>query len=103
MKIGTFFVTILWKNANGFVYYRYNNNKEQGDMVKEITNKTFRKRMKDEGLEHIHLYKECTEGYHYIASDNDDVYIKETAIYLPYFSDQNVAQWIKDIKCLMKI
>lgn len=71
-------------------------------MVKEITNKSFRDRMKKERLNHVHLYKDCTMGYFFISSDIDNIYFTESSIYLNSFSQQSIDEWIRDIKNLVK-
>lgn len=72
-------------------------------MVKEITNKAFRKRMAEEGLGYIHLYRDSCEGYHYIVTDKDHaVWLKDTIIYLPCFNQQPIDGWIDDIKYLIE-
>lgn len=71
-------------------------------MVKEIRNKAFRALMKKEGLEKIHLYREAEQGYHYIWSDKDcTLPFRDTIIYLPYFNQQSIEMWVRDIKHLI--
>lgn len=70
-------------------------------MITEIKNKEFRTKMAKEGLEDIHLYRDLKEGYHYIVSDNPNIFLKDTMIFCCKFSDQSIKDWIKDIKHLI--
>lgn len=71
-------------------------------MIKEITNKALRKALEAEGLGYIHLYRDGDNGYHYISSeDGHDIYLYDTAIYLPFFNQQPIAAWVEDIKRLI--
>lgn len=62
----------------------------------EIRNREFRKALKDEGLERIHLWQD--NGYLFIWSDNPSETFYEDAIYVNKFKDQSIEQWIYDIK-----
>ena len=70
-------------------------------MITEIKNKAFRALMEKEGLKDVHLYRNLEEGYHYVVSDNPNIYFNDTAIYCCKFGDQTIKNWIEDIKQLI--
>lgn len=73
-------------------------------MVREIINKQLQKALKREGINDVHLYKECTFGFFYVLQRSinyNETILKDNIIYLNSFSQQGIKDWVNDIKQIL--
>lgn len=73
--------------------------------IRPIRNREFRKLMADAGLADVELVK--GNGYHYITSDDSErcqrIYsLTAQSIYVCHFNELTPAQWVEEIKGLLK-
>ena len=72
-------------------------------MAHKIVNKEFQKKLMEQGLEKVLLYK--NNGYFFITSDDDEMWnqinqLPTDSIYVNSFNQLSVDEWIEEIKSL---
>lgn len=72
-------------------------------MAHKIVNRELQKKLKEQGLEKVLLYK--SEGYFFITSDDDEVWnqinqLPTDSIYVNSFNQLSIEGWIEEIKSL---